>query len=109
MLTNYNMHITLQLLIVIATVLFAACLFRKSRGTAQTAAQKAQADQYRMYAYIAFGIAIAAGIYFMNKGQLGFQQKANMCGGAHHNAQMHRGRMHHGIARNVANMCGREY
>ena len=90
------MQFTWHLLVIIAAILIGVCLFQKGeKSPDMSAEQMKEADMYRNYAYLLWGVAIAVALYYyyiQNN-----NQKATMCGGGYNKAYMCAGK---------ANMCG---
>ncbi len=95
------MQFTWHLIVIIAAILIGVGLFQKGEKTPNMSGdQMKEADMYRNYAYMLWGVAVAVAVYYyyiQNR-----TQKANMCGGG---GGPYRGYMGSGSA----NMCGKAH
>ena len=95
------MHLTWHLILIIAAVLLGACLFQKGeKNPNMSDAQVKEADMYRNYSYLLFGIAVVTAVYYYfimpksKKSRMNgynhygngnsYTNHANMCGKAHY-------------------------
>ncbi len=78
------MFFTCQLFVIIAAVLIGAYLFQMGeKNDGMSDEEKKNADMYRNYSYLLFGVAVVVAMYYYYV-QNNNNQKASMCGNRSH-------------------------